>query len=196
MAPDGALDRRKAVRLLLAERGDLLVVTGLGSPSYDVFDAGDHDGTFYLWGAMGGAAMVGLGLALAQPSRPVAVITGDGEQLMAAGALMTIAAKKPGNLTVAVLDNGHFGETGMQVSHSGLGVRLDAVARACGFPATAALATEEDLAAYRPELARLSGGPRFARIPIATGHVERALPPRDGAYLKTRFRRHLGIRVG
>ena len=72
------LDRREAVKALLADRGDLLVVTGLGSSSYDVFDAGDHDGNFYLWGAMGGAAVMGLGLAQAQPKRPVLVITGDG----------------------------------------------------------------------------------------------------------------------
>src|ERR1700760_159161 len=108
----GTMDRREAVKALLVDRRNLLVVTGLGSPSYDVFAAGDHDANFYLWGAMGGAAMVGLGLANAQPKRPVAVITGDGEALMGLGALLTIAVRKPPNLTVAVLDNGHFGETG------------------------------------------------------------------------------------
>ena len=82
------------MKALLADRGDLLVVTGLGSSSYDVFDAGEHPGNFYLWGAMGGAAMVGLGLALAQPKRPVAVITGDGEQLMGIGSLLTIARQE------------------------------------------------------------------------------------------------------
>jgi thiamine pyrophosphate-dependent acetolactate synthase large subunit-like protein len=86
------LDRRKVVNALLAERGDLLVVTGLGSPAWDVMAAGDHDRNFYLWGAMGGAAMIGLGLALARPEEDVVVITGDGEQLMALGALATIAA--------------------------------------------------------------------------------------------------------
>jgi len=121
----GSLDRRAAVKALLADRGELLVVSGLGSSSYDLFDAGDHPGNFYLWGAMGGAAMVGLGLALAQPQRPVLVITGDGEQLMGIGSLLTVAVKKPGNLAIAVLDNGHFGETGMQMSHSGLGAKLD-----------------------------------------------------------------------
>ena len=76
------------------------------------FAAGDHDANFYLWGAMGGAALIGLGLAMAQPDRPVAVFTGDGEQLMGVGGLLTIAVKKPGNLSVVVLDNGHFGEDG------------------------------------------------------------------------------------
>ncbi|WP_436784627.1 thiamine pyrophosphate-dependent enzyme, partial [Streptomyces sp. URMC 126] len=90
---------------LLRDRGDLLVVTGLGSPTYDVAAAGDHPRNFYLWGAMGGAAMVGLGLALAQPTTPVLVVTGDGEMLMGLGGLATIAAKNPPNLSVAVLDN-------------------------------------------------------------------------------------------
>ena len=194
-ATSGTLDRRAAIKTLLAERGDLLVVTGLGSPSYDVFDAGDHDANFYLWGAMGGTAIVGLGLALAQPSRPVAIVTGDGEQIMGTGALMTIAMAKPGNLTVVVLDNGHYGETGMQVSHSGMGVRLDEVARACGFTETVEISDGAALEAYRPNLASLSGGPRFALVRIASGHVERALPPRDGVFLKNRFRQHLGFPV-
>lgn len=191
----GTLDRRAAVRTLLAGRGDLLVVSGLGSPSYDVFDAGDHDGNFYLWGAMGGAAILGLGLALAQPSRPVAVVTGDGEQLMGAGGLMTIAVARPGNLSIVVLDNGYYGETGMQVSHSGLGVRLDRVAAASGFGDVEEIVDEAGLLAFRPRLGQVSGGPRCAVVRIGSGHVERALPPRDGVFLKTRLRRHLGFPV-
>lgn len=194
-ATPGTLDRRRAVRTLLAERGECLVVTGLGSPSYDVFDAGDHDANFYLWGAMGGTAMTGLGLALAQPTRPVVVVTGDGEQIMGAGSLMTIAMARPGNLTIVVLDNGHYGETGMQTSHSGLGIRLAAVAGACGFADAVELTDEAGLVSYRPKLQAVSGGPRFATVAIASGHVERALPPRDGVFLKQRFRRHLGFQV-
>ncbi|MET0530697.1 MAG: thiamine pyrophosphate-dependent enzyme, partial [Microvirga sp.] len=133
----GTLDRRAVVAALLADRRDLLVVTGLGSASYDVMAAGDHDSNYYLWAAMGSAAMVGLGLASAQPGRPVLVVTGDGEMLMGFGALATIAVQKPVNLTIAVLDNGHFGETGMQVSHAGRGIRLDDVAQTCGFDWTA-----------------------------------------------------------
>lgn len=191
----GTLDRRAAVRTLLGDRQGLLVVTGLGSPSYDVFDAGDHDGNFYLWGAMGGAAMAGLGLALAQPSRPVLVVTGDGEQLMGMGALMTIAVAKPGNLSIVVLDNGYYGETGMQVSHSGLGVRLNQVAAACGIPDVQEILDEDGLQAYRPCLNKVSSGPRLAVVRIEAGHVERALPPRDGVFLKNRFRGHIDFPV-
>ena len=189
------LDRRAAVAALLADRRDLLVVSGLGSPSYDVFAAGDHDGNFYLWGAMGGAALVGLGLALAQPQRPVCVVTGDGEQLMGLGGLLTIAVKKPGNLTIAVLDNGHFGETGMQASHTGLGVDLAAVAAGVGFADTATLSDLAALAAWRPRLHDLAAGPRFARIRISPDTPPRVLPPRDGVHVKNRLRRHLGFAV-
>jgi thiamine pyrophosphate-dependent acetolactate synthase large subunit-like protein len=191
----GSLDRREAVKALLADRGDLLVVSGLGSSSYDVFAAGEHPANFYLWGAMGGAAMVGLGIALAQPTRPVAVITGDGEQLMGIGSLLTVAAKKPGNLTIVVLDNGHFGETGMQLSHSGLGARLEVIARGAGLHAVQEIADIEGIISFRPQMQKLDAGPQLVRLRIASGHVERALPPRDGVFLKNRFRENLGLPV-
>ena len=189
------LARREAVKALLVDRKDLLVVTGLGSASYDVFDAGENPANFYLWGAMGGAAMVGLGLALAQPKRPIAVITGDGEQLMGIGSLLTIGAKQPGNLTIVILDNGHFGETGMQVSHSGLGAQLDVIASGAGIRAVTEITDLKGITDYRRTLQDIDGGPRLARIRIATGHVDRALPPRDGVYLKNRFRENLGFTV-
>ena len=97
---------------------------GLGSTTWDLAAAGDNDRNFYLWGAMGGAAMIGLGLALAQPEKRVAVITGDGEMLMGMGALATIGIQRPGNLAVIVFDNGVYGETGMQPSHTQGGVDL------------------------------------------------------------------------
>ena len=191
----GTLDRREAVRALLADRGGLLVVTGLGSPAYDVFAAGDHDANFYLWGAMGGAALIGLGLALARPDRPVAVLTGDGEQLMGLGGLLTIAVRRPGNLSIVVLDNGHFGETGMQPSHSGLGVDLAAIAATAGFPEVATVSTMAGIAPVRARLQATDGGPRLFRVRIAPGETERVLPARDGVFLKTRFRQALSYAV-
>ncbi|QXM25751.1 aldehyde dehydrogenase [Elioraea tepida] len=187
------MQRRPAVRALLADRpADLLVIAGLGTPAYDLFDAGDHDGNFYLWGAMGGAAMVGLGLALARPANPVLVLTGDGEALMGLGALATIGARKPSNLSIAVLDNGHFGETGMQRSHTSLGTDLTAVAAACGFAWTATAATVEEARALAPRLADRSG-PALIRLVVGAEPLPKTLPPRDGAYLKTRFRANLGL---
>src|SRR5437667_12385611 len=131
MEEENKLPRRAAIAQILAERQDTLVVTGLGSPTYDCAAVGDHPLNFYLWGAMGSAVTVGLGLALAQPKRRVLVVTGDGEMLMGLGALATAAAKKPSNLAITVIDNGHYGETGMQPTHTSAGVALAAIKLTC-----------------------------------------------------------------
>jgi thiamine pyrophosphate-dependent acetolactate synthase large subunit-like protein len=186
------LDRRVAIGMLLAGRGDMLVVTGLGSTSWDAASLGDDDRNFYLWGAMGAAAMVGLGLALAQPQRRVLVVTGDGEMLMGLGSLATIGVMRPANLAIAVFDNGRYGETGMQASHTDAGVGLADIARACGFAEVFDLALANGLEAFARRLCE-PGGPLFARVAIAAAETPRVLPPRDGVLLKTRFRRALDI---
>ena len=188
-----ALDRRQAVARLLARRSpDLLVVTGLGSPAYDVMAAGDDDRNFYLWGAMGGAAMLGLGLAKAQPSKSVLVVTGDAEAMMGLGALATIAVQKPANLTIAVLDNGHFGETGMQASHTGMGVELDRVAASMGFAWTESISDLAGVEALHNRLVARAGA-GLAVLKIRAENPPRVLPPRDGVHLKNRFRAALGF---
>lgn len=190
----GGMDRRRAVARLLARRGNALVVSGLGSPTYDVHAAGDHDANYYLWGAMGGAALVGLGLALAQPGRRVIVVTGDGEQLMALGGLATIGVAAPTNLEVFVLDNRHYGETGMQASHTAHGVDLAAVATAAGFAEAAVVDSLDELGRLVERLeAEPATGPRFVVVRIEARNPPRSLPPRDGVFLKNRFRAHLGL---
>ena len=189
----GTLVRRAVVRALLHDRRKLLVVTGLGSSSYDAMAAGDDPRTFFLWGAMGGAAMVGMGLALAQPDAHVVVITGDGEQLMGLGSLATIAAQKVKNLSIVVLDNKHYGETGMQSSHTGLGVDLVGIAAASGFSWSARLSDMAGVEALRARLHR-ADGPGFASIQITAEDAPRILPPRDGVFLKNRFRETLGLK--
>lgn len=186
-------NRREFVSTLLKELPDALVVTGLGSASYDVFAAGDRDNNYYLWGAMGGSTSLALGLALAQPDKSVLVVTGDGEQLMGIGSLATIAAKQPRNLTIVVLDNGHFGETGMQRSHTSLGTDLVAVAKGFGI----ADAYTVDSADHCGEIASRAAarqGPTFVQVRIDADEPPRALPPRDGVYVKNRFRAALGLK--
>lgn len=186
------IGRREFVAKLLARVPEALVVSGLGSASYDVFAAGDRDTNYYLWGAMGGAAALGLGLALAQPTRSVIVVTGDGEQLMGIGSLATIAVRQPRNLAIVVLDNGHYGETGMQRSHAGLGADLVAVAKGFGIEDAFAI----DSLAEHEELARrieARGAPIFARVFVKSEDLPRALPPRDGPFIKNRFRSALGF---
>ncbi|MGP2492139.1 thiamine pyrophosphate-dependent enzyme [Mesorhizobium sp. PUT5] len=187
------MDRREAVEKLLDARDGALVVTGLGSPSYDVHAAGDRDDNYYLWGAMGGAALVGLGLAQAQPEKRVMVITGDGEQLMAFGSLATIAVAKPKNLDIIVLDNQHFGETGMQASHTGRGIAFDKIAAACGFAETAELRSLEEVDTLTRRLLRPGEGPRLFVLKITAENLPRSLPPRDAVHVKNRFRAHLGF---
>lgn len=188
----GAVDRRAFVSQLIAASPDALIVSGLGSPSYDVFAAGDRDQNFYLWGAMGGAVALGLGLALAQPDRPVLVITGDGEQLMGVGSLGTVGAKQPRNLTIVVLDNGHFGETGMQRSHTSLGTDLVAVAQGFGIKDAFAV-RETGRTGEVAERVMARRGVAFAQVFINPDEPPRALPPRDGVYVKNRFRAALGF---
>jgi len=189
------LERRAAVAALLADRGDLLVVAGLGSPAYDLHAAGDSDANFYLWGAMGSAALIGLGLAQAQPRRKVLALTGDGEQLMGLGGLATIAIAKPKNLVVAVIDNGHFGETGMQASHTGRGLDLAAVAAACGFGETRIATDMREVEALRAALHAPADGPRLFVIKVSAQTPPRSLPARDAVFLKNRFRARLGLAV-
>jgi thiamine pyrophosphate-dependent acetolactate synthase large subunit-like protein len=189
------LDRRAAMAALLSERGDnLLVVPGLGSTTWDLAALGDNPRNFYLWGAMGGAAMIGLGLALAQPERRVAVITGDGEMLMGLGSLATIGVQKPQNLAVIVFDNRVYGETGGQPSHTAAGVDLVAVARGCGFSTCLDLHNEQDLNGLASRLGAFTG-PLFARVAISAGEPPRVLPERDGVVLKRRFREALGLQA-
>jgi len=184
------LRRRELARRLLADAGDLLVVAGLGSTAWDVTAAGDRPLNFPLWGAMGGAAMVGLGLALAQPERRVLVITGDGELLMGLGSLATIAVQRPANLAIVAFDNERYGETGMQATHTAHGVDLAGVAAACGFAITGTLRAGREVEAALPAI-RTAPGPLLYVAKVRAEPLPFALPPRDGAHLKDRFRRAL-----
>lgn len=185
---NNAIDRRALVAGLLQDRAeDLLVVSSLGSPTYDVAAAGDHPLNFYLWGAMGSAVTVGLGLALARPDHRVLVVTGDGELLMGLGALATIGVQAPANLAVAVLDNERYGETGGQMSHTAGGVDLPAVALACGFKNARSFTDSLDMEAARAMMLR-EPGPVLADFKIERRELPRVMPSRDGHFVRMRFR--------
>jgi thiamine pyrophosphate-dependent acetolactate synthase large subunit-like protein len=181
------VDRREAVATIIRAREHALVVTGLGSPTWDVAATADSPYNFYLWGAMGAAAMVGLGLALAQPSRRVVVITGDGELLMGLGSLATIGVERPSNLSIVVIDNERYGETGMQPSHTARGVDLAAIARAAGFPDAATVTTVQDLDASLPAIYGRTG-PVLRVVKVLANQPPLTVPLRDGTHIKNRFR--------
>jgi thiamine pyrophosphate-dependent acetolactate synthase large subunit-like protein len=180
------LDRRAVAATLLADRGNMVAVTGLGAPTYDAAAAGDHNLNFYLWGAMGGAAMIGLGLALARPEHHVLVLTGDGEMLMGAAGFATIAMQNPPNLTIAILDNGRYGETGGQESATARTSDLAAVARGFGIADAAVLTRMEQVESLAASLKQQAAGPRVRVIKIDTEDLTRVLPLRDGAEIRAR----------
>jgi len=184
------LDRRAAINQILEKRGDALIITGLGSSCYDVGAAGDHPNNFYLWGGMGAAAMMGLGLALAQPKRQVIVITGDGEMLMGLGALATIGSQAPRNLSIVVIDNELYSETGMQPTHTSRGVDLPGMAKAAQFPRTATIYSEAQLKSWVPKLHSPQGA-AFVSIKVNSARYPMAIKLRDGVHIKNRFREAL-----
>ena len=186
--PRKRLDRREVVAQILARREDALLITGLGGTTWDGAAAGDDAKNFYVWGGMGGAAMIGLGLALAQPDRRVLVITGDGEMLMGVGALATIAVQRPENLSVIVIDNERYGETGMQSTHTRFGVDLAGMAAAAGFPLTTTITTHKALDEFVTEIHGATG-PVCCCIKVDDAPLPMVLPERDGAWLKSRFRK-------
>ena len=193
MSKANLLERRSVVSALLHGRKDAIVIGGLGASTYDIAAAGDHDRNFYLWGAMGGAVMIGLGVALAQPKLPVVVITGDGEMLMGIGSLATVGLQQPKNLTIIVLDNEVYGETGGQASHTGTSTDLVGVAKACGITDARAMATMAEIEMFAKSMQEVSSGPRFASIKIDSANLERVLASRDGTFIVNRIRGALGF---
>jgi thiamine pyrophosphate-dependent acetolactate synthase large subunit-like protein len=187
------VDRRQLVSHLLHNRGDLLVVASIGSPTYDVAACGDDARNFYIWSGLGCTPMVGLGLALARSDSRVAVITGDGDVLMALGSLATIGVKQPNNLAIVCLDNGHYSASGMQPSATKAGVDLSAAAAACNLRVEAV----SDLSRADELRALLHGGqgPIFIHARVDADDQKRVIPSRDGVAIKHRFMRALGVLV-
>jgi phosphonopyruvate decarboxylase len=170
VAPQFLLDRREALPALLGRHEDFLIVAGLSGSARDVAAVtrnGLH--AYILVGAMGAASMVGLGLALARPERRVLVVTGDGELLMNVGALATIAVMNPPNLGIVCVDNGHYGETGYQKSHTSLGTDLTMIAAGSGIRLTRTIEQQADIAA----------GARLIREANATAFVLLRVKPTE-----------------
>jgi len=193
MSKANLLERRSVVSTLLENRKGAIAIGGLGASTYDIAAAGDHDRNFYLWGAMGGAVMIGLGVALAQPDVPVVVITGDGEMLMGMGSLATVALQQPKNLSIIVLDNEVYGETGGQASHTGANTDLVGIAKSCGIKDVSNLTTLAEVKTLAASLQDVSTGPRFVSIKIDSANLDRVLASRDGTYLVNRIRGSLGF---
>ncbi len=195
------LQRRPLVKKILAGADDnLLVIAGLGSSNWDITEAGDRPLNMPLWGGMGAPVPMGLGLAIAQPTKRVLVITGDADLMMVVSTLATVAAQQPDNLAICVLDNEKFGETGNQASHtsprnngptnSGAGTDLAMIAKGCGIADTGTVRAESEVAQLVADLRRKKG-PIFRLVKVMVEKLDFVMPPQDGAHLKDRFRQAL-----
>ena len=184
------LNRRLVISELLKERENSLIVNGLGGTCWDVASLGDNDLNFYVWGGMGNACMIGLGLALSQPDKKVIVITGDGEMLMGIGSLATIALKQPKNFSIVVFDNELYGETGNQKTHTAYCTNLSKIAIGSGIINSSIILTQEDLLSLSSEIHQIKNL-SFSVIKINQDQEEIVLPIREGAFIKSRFRRAL-----
>jgi len=190
-AHDVSLDRTTAVPRLIGRHQDFLIVSGLGGTSKDVGAlTGDSAGAFTMAGAMGAAVSIGLGLALAQPDQQILVVTGDGELLMNVGALATVAVAGPRNLSILCVDNGRYGETGYQKSHTALGTSLEQMARGAGFRRTFTVAGEDELPAGAA-LLRSGDGPALVVALVAPTEPPPFRRDLDGAAGRIRFRGHV-----
>ena len=184
---DNYLQRRPFTKAVLDARDGALVVPGLGSPTWDCIAAGGSDDYLYSWGGMGLAVPTALGVALARPQRRVLCLTGDGEMMMGLGSLSVVGAQAPSNLSILVLDNEHFGETGRQPGLAGT-TDLCAVARAAGIGQTM-LVTSMDQVPDLVEMLFRAPGPSFALAKIALSEDPLLLPEKDGALIASAFRK-------
>ena len=187
----GELDRKEAVPALIGDPDDFLFVAGLAGTAKDVGTLTQGKANAYmLAGAMGSALAMGLGLALAQPGKRVLVVTGDGELLMGLGSLATVAAMAPPNLAILCVDNGHYGETGYQITHTRLGTDLAKVADGAGLPVTRQVEREDQIAEAAAVL-RESNGPAFVHLKVGIQRPPVLKRSLDAAATKTAFRQAL-----
>src|SRR6266545_909749 len=187
-APGFVLERSEAVPKLIGRHEDFLLIAGLGGSARDVGAVtGDAAHVYSLGGAMGAPCMMGLGLALARPDKRVLVVTGDGDLLMNIGALATIAVIDPPNLAIVCVDNGHYGETGWQKSHTSLGVDLEKMAAGAGIKRTHTVAAEADIAAGA-RLIREGNGTAFVVLRVRPTEPPPFRRNFDPSLLRDRFR--------
>jgi thiamine pyrophosphate-dependent acetolactate synthase large subunit-like protein len=184
------LDRRYVIETLLKNRKDTLIINGLGGTCWDIASLGDNDLNFYVWGGMGNACMIGLGLSLSQPEKKIIVITGDGEMLMGIGSLATIAVKQPKNLSIVIFDNELYGETGNQETHTAHCVDLYRIAIGSGIKKSKIVKTKQELDILTSEIYSFDEL-TFSQVKISQNQGPTILPIREGPYIKSRFRKKL-----
>ena len=130
---------------------DHLVICNIGLPSQELHMLDDQPSNFYMLGTMGLASSIGLGLALAQDKKVIA-IDGDGSVLTNLATLATIANNVADNYVLLIVDNGSYGSTGDQPTYAGMKTSLTDVAKACGCESVVECSAEETADAIQAAL--------------------------------------------
>ena len=179
-------------RLIAKLKHEEAVIGGIGNTNFDLWAAGHRPQNFYMLGSMGLAFPIALGVALAQPDRHVFALEGDGSLLMQLGALSTIAALKPKNLTMIVMDNGIYQITGAQPTPAANVADIVAIALGSGLANSAWAADEEDFQRL-VEDAMTAAEPSLIAVRIddkpGVGTTRR-----DPVQIRERFMHGLGVR--
>jgi thiamine pyrophosphate-dependent acetolactate synthase large subunit-like protein len=179
-------------RLIAKLKNEEAVVGGIGNTNFDLWAAGHRPQNFYMLGSMGLVLPIALGVALAQPKRRVFALEGDGSLLMQLGCLSTIAALKPKNLAMIVMDNGIYQITGAQPTPAAGVADFVAVAVGCGLTNSAWAADEEDFERLI-EQSLIAAEPMLIGVRIddkpGTGTTRR-----DPVQIRERFMLGLGVR--
>src|SRR3984893_2481921 len=131
-------------RLVAKLKNEEAVIGGIGNTNFDLWSAGHRPQNFYMLGSMGLAIPIALGVALAQPRRHVIALEGDGSLLMQLGCLVAVAALRPKNLTMVIMDNGLYQITGGQATPAAGIADYVALPRAAGLAKCAWAAADED----------------------------------------------------
>jgi thiamine pyrophosphate-dependent acetolactate synthase large subunit-like protein len=179
-------------RLVARLKHEEAVIGGIGNTNFDLWATGHRPQNFYMLGSMGLAFPIALGVALAQPNRRIFALEGDGSLLMQLGCLSTIAALKPANLSLIVMDNGVYQITGAQPTPAAGVSDIVAIATGCGLANSAWAADEEDFE-------RLVDQSLSANLPTLIGVRIDDRPGvgatrRDPVQLRERFMLGLGVR--
>jgi thiamine pyrophosphate-dependent acetolactate synthase large subunit-like protein len=176
---------------------DEAVIGGIGYTNFDLWAAsespnGRRQQNFYMLGSMGLAVPIAMGVAIAQPTRKVFALEGDGSVLMQLGSLSTVAARAQKNLCIVIMDNGAYQITGGQKTMTEQGADIVGIARASGI-AQSAWAADEDAFVELIGRSLKEDGPWLigcridSQKPVDTTE-------RDPARIRDNFMRGLGVR--
>ena len=183
--------RSEVLKSIIPVISDQLVVCNIGLPSQELHMLDDQPSNFYMLGTMGLSSSIGLGLALAQREKVIA-IDGDGSVLTNFGTLPTIANNVADNFVLLIIDNGSYGSTGDQPTYAGLKTSLSAVAGACGCENVVECRAEDTADALQQALA--SNQMTIIVCKCESGNIKVPVIDMDPVVIKHRFMQEVRAR--